>query len=103
METESTGIVGRNRNIIRIVVGTALILMIPLLAMQFSDEVDWKLADFVIIGALLLGTGFTYELVARRVSNPRHRVIIGIVLVVALLLAWAELAVGFLGTPIAGY
>jgi hypothetical protein len=50
----------QNKNIIRIVLATAFILLIPLLAMQFTDEVAWDLADFVIIGTLLLGTGLTY-------------------------------------------
>src|SRR3982751_4077064 len=43
----------------------ALILLLPLLAMQFTDEVRWGVADFVIAGALLFGAGLTYELIAR--------------------------------------
>ncbi len=89
-------------NIIRIVLGTALILLVPLLAMQVTDEVDWDVADFAVIGTLLLGTGLVYELAARRVSNPKHRVVIGVVLAAFVLLVWAELAVGVFGTPFAG-
>ncbi len=102
METKRTNTIARNKSIIRIVLVTVLILMVPLVAMQFTDEVNWDLFDFAIIGALLLGTGLLYELAARRVSNVKHRAIIGFVLVAALLLVWAELAVGVLGTPIAG-
>lgn len=87
-------IIMHNKNIIRIALGTAFILMIPLVAMQFTDEVAWDLADFVIIGALLLGTGLMYELITRKVSNIKHRSAIGVALVVALLYIWAELAVG---------
>ncbi len=89
-------------NIIRIVLGTALILLVPLLAMQVTDEVNWDVADFVVIGTLLLGTGLAYELAARRVSNPKHRVVIGVVLAAVVLLVWAELAVGVFGTPFSG-
>lgn len=87
------------QNIIRIVLGTAFILLIPLVAMQFTDEVDWNLADFAVIGVLLLGTGFAYELVAKKIGNPTHRAIAGAVLVLAILIVWADLAVGIFNIP----
>ena len=34
--------------------------------MQFTDEVNWDVADFVIFGVLLFGVGITYELAARK-------------------------------------
>ena len=48
----------------------ALILLLPLLAMQFTTEVAWDFADFMIFGALLAGAGGAYEL-AMRVSGHR--------------------------------
>src|SRR5688572_15513319 len=54
MKTNSTNIIMQNKNIFLIVLATAFILLIPLIAMQFTDEVNWNLTDFVIIGALLL-------------------------------------------------
>ncbi len=92
----------RNKNILRIFLGTAVILAIPLIAMQFSDDVDWKLADFVIIGSLLIGTGLVYELVVRKVKNINYRIALGLALFAALFLAWVELAVGIFGSPFAG-
>jgi len=83
-----------NKNIVRIAVGAALVLLIPLVAMQFSEEVDWDLADFIIIGILLFGTGLAYELIASRLRNKNHRIVAGVVLLVLLLYVWAELAVG---------
>lgn len=45
---------------------TGLVLLAPLLAMQFTDwGVNWTLSDFIIAGGLLLGAGVTYELAAR--------------------------------------
>lgn len=88
-------------NIIRIVIGTALILMVPLLAMLVADEVNRGLFDFIVIGTLLIGTGLMYELATTRVI-AKYRAVIAVVLVAALLLAWAELAVGVFGTPFAG-
>ena len=87
----------QNKAIFRIVLATAFILLLPLLAMQFTDEVAWDLVDFVVAGALLLGAGFTYELVARKVDNIAYRVAVGIALAAALLLVWMNLAVGVIG------
>jgi predicted PurR-regulated permease PerM len=92
---------GMIQDIIRIVLVAALMLLVPLVAMQFTDEVAWSLADFIVAGILLLGAGLVYELIARRV-NPRYRAVIAVVLMAILLLAWAELAVGIFGTPFVG-
>lgn len=94
-----TVMITQNKNIIRVALATALILLVPLVAMQFTDEVVWTLADFVVIGALLFGTGLTYELITRKMENTTHRVVLGIVLLGALLLVWADLAVGIFNIP----
>ncbi len=78
------------------------ILAIPLIAMQFSDEVDWSLSDFVIAGVLLLGTGLIIELVISKVRGTANRLAICAAVLLALFLIWAELAVGVFGTPFAG-
>lgn len=70
--------------------------------MQFSDEVDWKLSDFVIIGSLLIGGGLVYEFVSSKLSTHTQRVILGAVCILAILIIWAELAVGIFNTPFAG-
>ena len=51
---------------------------------------------------LLLGVGFTGELVYRKVRSSNSRIAILVVLLIALLLIWAELAVGIFGSPFAG-
>lgn len=78
------------------------ILLIPLLAMQFTDQVDWDLFDFIVMGILLLGTGLSCELVLRKVKKTSHRIIICSILLILLFLIWAELAVGIFGSPFAG-
>ena len=92
----------KNKRLTGIVLTVALLLLIPLIAMQFTDEVDWKLPDFVVMGGLLLGTGLLCELVLRKVKKIGHRILICGVILLALLLIWAELAVGIFGTPFAG-
>ena len=79
-----------------------LLLLIPLIAMQFSDEVNWSVMDFVIMGGLLLSVGFIFEIVTRKVKKSDNKVIIGLIVLVIFLLIWAELAVGIFGTPFAG-
>lgn len=79
-----------------------LLLLIPLIAMQFSDEVNWTLFDFVVAAILLLGTGLVIEFVLRNVKKITHRIIICIIILAVLLLIWAELAVGIFGTPFSG-
>ncbi len=87
----------KNKNIIRIVLASAFILLLPLLAMQITDEVVWDLADFAVAGALLVGTGLTYELVARKAGHLAYRAAVGLALAGALLIVWMSLAVGIVG------
>ena len=79
-----------------------VILLIPLIAMQFTSEVEWSFFDFVIAGALLLLTAALLDLVFKRVKQKKKRIAIGVVVVVMLLVIWAELAVGLFGTPFSG-
>ncbi|WP_395044919.1 hypothetical protein [Flavobacterium sp.] len=91
-----------NKTQINITFVVFLILLIPLIAMQFTNEVNWTLMDFVAAGVLLLGTGLAIEFVIRKVKNVKHRIIICVVIFLILLIIWAELAVGIFGTSIAG-
>jgi hypothetical protein len=90
------------KSIIRIILLTACILLVPLVAMQLSDEVHWSPSDFIIAGALLVGTGLVFEFVVRKTADHRRRIILGSILVVAFLLMWADLAVGIFGLPWSG-
>lgn len=92
----------QNKRLFGIVLTVAFILMIPLIAMQFSSEVKWELFDFVLMGSLLLGTGLACEFVIRKVKDIRYRVYIIEAILILLFLIWAELAVGIFGTPFAG-
>ena len=91
-----------NKRLIGILITVVLILLVPLVAMQFTNEVKWDSRDFVIMGVLLLGTGLMCELVIRKVKKIQHRVLLIASILVALFLIWAELAVGIFGTPFAG-
>jgi len=77
--------------------GVALLLLIPLIAMQFSSEVNWDFTDFAIMGAVLIGIGLAYELIARRSQKTTYRVAFGLGLLGAFLLFWVNGAVGLIG------
>lgn len=73
---------------------TALLLLIPLTAMQLTSEVRWGLGDFVAAACLLFGTGAGMAVVARHVKRTRHRAMLMGALVLLFAVVWAELAVG---------
>lgn len=91
-----------NKRLIIILFSVLIVLLIPLVAMQFTNEVNWGTLDFVVMGVLLLGTGFLCELVLRIVKKTHHRLIICGGILFTFFLIWAELAVGIFGTPFAG-
>lgn len=84
--------------IARLALATAFILLLPLLAMQFTDEMVWGLFDFVFAGALVFGTGVTYQLITRKAGSTAYRAAVGLALAAAFILIWANLAVGLIGS-----
>jgi hypothetical protein len=97
MKRESNTLIFQSNVFIWIAVATGALLLIPLIAMQFTSEVNWKLADFIAMGALLFGMAGLFVLVARRLQR-RHRLLAGVVFVAAFVYIWAELAVGVFTT-----
>ncbi len=78
------------------------ILLIPFIATQVTEEVNWSAFDFIIMGGMLLSKGVLIEVLIRKIKNKTTRfVLLGLSLLVFLLL-WAEMAVGIFGSPISG-
>ena len=75
----------------------AVLLALPAVAMQFTDEVDWSGADFfvmaVLLGALCLGI----EQVVTRTASTKTRIGVAAGLVGLFVIIWIELAVGIVG------
>jgi hypothetical protein len=84
-------------NIIRLAAVTAALLMVPLVAMQFSDEVVWTLSDFVFAGMLIFGTGLLFLLAIQMTANNLYRAATGLALATTFLLIWINGAVGIIG------
>lgn len=86
-----------NQNIIRIMLGTVLLLLVPLSANLMSDDFDWTLFDFIFAYILLTGSALAYELVAKRFKDGAYRAGVGIAVLAVLLLMWVNGAVGIIG------
>lgn len=73
---------------------TGAILMVPLVAMQFTSEVAWTGSDFLVAGVLLALTGLALVAALRALRTARSRRIAAGAVGLAFLYCWAELAVG---------
>jgi hypothetical protein len=74
--------------------GIAALLVLPLVAMQFTGEVAWGPEDFAFAGILLISAGAIFELAAWKVRDLTGRLVLGAVILGAVLLIWADAAVG---------
>jgi hypothetical protein len=93
----------KNKRLTIILISAGILLLIPLIAMQFTDKVNWTFFDFIAMGTLLLVTGIILEVVLRKVKQTKYRILFCVLVIGAFLLIWAELSVGIFGTPFAGH
>ena len=91
-----------NKNQLLVLGGTVLLLLIPLIGMQFTSEINWSLSDFIAMGILLLGLGFASEFIFRKITNKTYKIGLIALIVIVFLLIWVELAVGIFNSPFAG-
>jgi hypothetical protein len=76
----------------------ASLLLLPLVAMQFTDEVKWDGFDFALLAAMLIAAGGTVELALMRTGNGAYRAAVVLATTAAFLLVWVNLAVGVIGS-----
>lgn len=76
----------------------ALVLLLPLIAMQFTDEVVWPASDFAIFGVMLAVAGGSLEFAARKTGDFTYRYAVGFAVAAAFLLLWVNGAVGIIGS-----
>lgn len=86
------------KSALQVALATAVLLPVSLVAMQFSDEVNWTSMDFAVAGFLLSGSGMAYVLVARSTTVFAGRAAACIAVMAALMLIWMNLAVGIIGS-----
>jgi len=85
----------------RILIWSLFPLLIPLIAMVISDEVQWSAFDFFIMGGLLISFTLIGNYIYTSFKDQKRTWLLYI-LVLVFLLVWAELAVGIFNSPIAG-
>lgn len=74
-----------------------VLLSIPLIAMQFTEEVDWGALDFLVMGALLFSAAGAYEIGTRLSASSTYRAGVAILVLGSVLVTWVNLAVGIIG------
>ncbi len=79
-----------------------LLLLIPFVAMQMGNAVNWDGADFLVMGVLLSGLMLGIELSFRLIKKQTYQRLLIAAFILVFLLVWAELAVGIFGSPFAG-
>lgn len=92
----------QNKRLYGIALTVGLLLFMLAIMDLLSDEMLWSLFDYLVAGALLLGTGLLCELVLRKVKEFKYRIMICVFILATFFIIWAELAVGIFGTPLAG-
>jgi hypothetical protein len=76
----------------------AALILLPLAAMQVTDEVNWGAEDFAAAAALVLAVGLAYELAVRTTRDWAYRAGVAVALAGAFVLLWANAAVGVIGS-----
>jgi len=89
------------RNSIESVTGPAIcafgVILIPLIAMQFSEEVNWDMFDFLIAWILIFGAGFTFQLISMKTEATSYKIATGLAVFASLAILWINGAVGIIG------
>ena len=91
-----------NLTITKRVLSPLSLLLIPLFGNIFSNQVNWSLFDFIIMGLLLGMLGIIIHYIIEKVRNKTFRIVPIIFVLIIFLMIWAELAVGVFGSLIAG-
>lgn len=83
---------------IRLLIITALIMLIPIIASQFVEGWAWSTFDWTFAAVMIFGTGVVFEI--GRSMNPSilYRAGFGLALLAGFLLIWVTGAVGIIGS-----
>ena len=74
--------------------GALFLLLLPAVAMLFTDEMNWGAEDFAALGAMLLVAGLFFELTLRITGRKVYRIAGAFAIAAVFFLFWLKLAVG---------
>jgi hypothetical protein len=97
----ATNVEGRRRGSPWRLVGwgiAATLILLPLVAMQFTSEVNWTAEDFIFAIVMIGTVGLVFELAVRMTSNWAYRAGAACALAAGFLLIWINGAVGMIGS-----
>ncbi len=75
-----------------------LLLLLPLVAMRFTNEVNWTMSDFLFAALLFGSVGIAIELVFRNSGSLAYRLGATIAVIASFLTIWVNGAVGMIGS-----
>ena len=77
-------------------------LIVPLVANQISEQVNWNAMDFIIMGTFLIFSAYWIQKVIKKIKSKSKKVVFISLIMLIFLLLWIEMAVGVFNSPIAG-
>ncbi|MFL6373549.1 MAG: hypothetical protein ACJ73D_02670 [Pyrinomonadaceae bacterium] len=80
-----------NKRLICILLAIPAILLIPFVAMRFTNEVVWTFLDFAVMGGMLLVTGLAIEFALRILRTTWARAAAVMVVLFGFLMVWGAL------------
>jgi hypothetical protein len=82
--------------IIRPLIITLVLLLIPVTGMQITSEWNWTSLDFIFAGVLIFIAGLAIELTLKKITTTSHKVAAIIAILIVFALIWIQGAVGII-------
>ena len=81
----------KNIRLICFLLAIPALLLIPYIAMRYTDEVNWRLDDFMVMGLMLLITGIGIEVALRIIKTTWIRVAAVLGVLFGFVMVWGAL------------
>ena len=81
----------KNIRLICILLAVPALLLIPYIAMRFTNEVNWTMGDFIVMGAMLLVTGLAIEVALRLFETTWSRIAAVAAVLFGFVMVWGTL------------
>lgn len=81
----------KNIRLICILLAVPALLLIPYIAMRFTNEVNWTAIDFIVMGFMLLVTGLAIEVAFRIVKVTWMKAAAVLAILFGFVMVWGAL------------